>query len=223
MNPYDKWTAGVEEAPYALINSSKGVTFKASDFEEAAANLAKDGEVFGIYHTATGKSTGAREASWFVECCGEYAKSDKVVLVLSYDKNVSSKAKRVAYAKEFLNTVKELTGKTPVIWMDDACIESADWDLVSNEYKLLVVVDGVSSKEEEKAEEVVAESIAFDTRTVGNTVTEEVISDPMYYKVKCRDTLNKIAIKYRTSVKAIKELNPDIQSIVYPGQRIRVK
>ena len=46
-----------------------------------------------------------------------------------------------------------------------------------------------------------------------------------YYKVKKGDTLTAIAKKYKTTVKALAKLNPDIKNInvIYVGQKVRVK
>jgi len=49
--------------------------------------------------------------------------------------------------------------------------------------------------------------------------------DPDYYVIQDGDSLTKIAKKYKTSVAAIKALNPSIKNInlIYANQKIRVK
>lgn len=207
----DKWKQ--IDADYAIINASKGVTVKDKDFDKAARSLVKENVTFAIYHTATGKCSGAREAKWFIECCGEYALYDKSVLVLNWDDSLVSK---VEYAKEFLDTVKEFTDKKPAIWMSFNAIECGEMDALSSEYPLFLVVDGEAEAEKKEAEEQRVEVVPI--------IIKETES-PVYCKVKSRDTLLKLAMQYDTTVKAIKDLNPDIQktSKIYPGQRIRVK
>ena len=66
---------------------------------------------------------------------------------------------------------------------------------------------------------------AVKTSTNATVSTTTANSDPIYYKVRSRDTMTKIAIQYKTTVKEIMALNPDIKNAntIYPGQRIRIK
>lgn len=54
------------------------------------------------------------------------------------------------------------------------------------------------------------------------TDDKDTISDT--YTVKKGDTLNKIAVKYKTTVPALLKLNPSIKNanLIYPGQKIKV-
>jgi GH25 family lysozyme M1 (1,4-beta-N-acetylmuramidase) len=394
-NGYDisKWQAGLNvskvAADFTIIKASEGVTIKDGQFETFAANLEKLGRRFGIYHFATGKTSGAREAEWFVSCCGKYVKN----AILFLDWEAGAVAKGVRYAKEFLDKVKALTGKTPGIYMNASCLKSYTWESVSKEYPLLwlalyasndpqvgynanpwcnvtnfkgftkaihqysskgrlngwsgnldldkcyisgeewdaiaggspvpptpptppepytqkqfikdvqsaigVTVDGIAGPKTLAATPTVSKtknnrhavvlpmqkylnSLGFDvgdpdgvagnkfdaglkafqkangcivdgeatsgkltwqtmlgyfppkseektstTKTSANATvsTTTTNSDPIYYKVRSRDTMTKIAIQYKTTVKEIMALNPDIKNAntIYPGQRIRIK
>lgn len=138
-NGYDisKWQKGLKvssvAADFTIIKASEGVSIKDSQFEIFAADLIKIGRRFGIYHFATGKTSGAREAEWFVKCVGSYVK--KAVLFLDWEGNAESKG--VAYAKEFLDTVKKLTGVSAGIYMNAACLKKYAWKSVSAEYPTL--------------------------------------------------------------------------------------
>ena len=138
-NGYDisKYQKGLKvssvAADFTIIKASEGVTIKDSQFETFAADLTKIGRRFGIYHFATGKTSGAREAEWFVKCIGKYVK--KAVLFLDWEAGAVSKG--VGYAKEFLDTVKKLTGQTPGIYMNASCLKTYAWQSVSKDYPTL--------------------------------------------------------------------------------------
>jgi len=56
-------------------------------------------------------------------------------------------------------------------------------------------------------------------------VSEPVTQSEQYYTVVKGDTMTKIAIKFNTTLAALKKLNPQIKnvSLIYVGQKIRVK
>jgi len=58
-----------------------------------------------------------------------------------------------------------------------------------------------------------------------NEPKKEEASPEEYYKVVKGDTLSAIAKKYKTTVKKLAELNPDIKNVnlIYPDQKVRVK
>ena len=86
------------------------------------------------------------------------------------------------------------------------------------------VIEGKWGNAPERAKRLT--EAGYDAKAVQNRVNEILAEDSKeYYTVKSGDTLSGIAKKYKTSVKKLKELNPEIKDVnkIYVGQKIRVK
>lgn len=82
----------------------------------------------GVYHFATGRTSGTEEADWFLKNIQGYI--GDAILVLDWEASAVNKG--VAYAKEFLDRVYQKTGVRPLIYTSRSVINSYDWSPVVN-------------------------------------------------------------------------------------------
>ena len=94
----------------------------------------------GVYHYATGRTSGTEEADWFLKNIEGYIGD----AILALDWEASAVSKGVGYAKEFLNRVYSRTGIKPLLYVNRSTIDSYDWSSVVNaDYGLwLATLDG---------------------------------------------------------------------------------
>ena len=87
------------------------------------------GKKLGVYHFARPDlgNTAEAEADWFIKETLGYHK--EAILVLDWE---SGDLTNVAWAKAWLDRVKEKTGVKPVIYMSASIMSSADWSSVVN-------------------------------------------------------------------------------------------
>lgn len=86
------------------------------------------GKKVGVYHFATGGSSGVAEADFFYKNIKGYV--GKAILVLDWEASAVNKG--VAYAKAFLDRIYQLTGVKPLIYMSNSVVNSYDWSSVVN-------------------------------------------------------------------------------------------
>lgn len=94
----------------------------------------------GVYHYATGRTSGTEEADWFLKNIEGYI--GDAILVLDWENGAVNKG--VGYAKEFLDRVYSRTGIKPLLYVNRSTIDSYDWSSVVNaDYGLwLATLDG---------------------------------------------------------------------------------
>ena len=94
----------------------------------------------GVYHFATGRTSGTEEADWFLKNIQGYIGD----AILALDWEASAVNRGVTYAKAFLDRVYQKTGVRPLIYTSRSVIESYDWSAVVNSnYGLwLATLDG---------------------------------------------------------------------------------
>lgn len=99
-------------------------------------NAKAAGKLLGVYHFARPDLNSARkEAEFFVNNIKGYIK--EAILVLDWEPTGDHK-KNVAWAKEWLDCVYELTGVAPLIYMSASVIQMADWSSISGTYGLWI-------------------------------------------------------------------------------------
>ena len=86
------------------------------------------GKKVGVYHFATGKSSGVAEADFFYKNIKGYV--GKAILVLDWESKAVSRG--VSYAKAFLDRIYQLTGVKPLIYMSNSVVHAYDWSSVVN-------------------------------------------------------------------------------------------
>lgn len=94
----------------------------------------------GVYHYATGRTSGTEEADWFLKNIEGYI--GDAILALDWENAAVNKG--VSYAKEFLDRVYSRTGIKPLLYVNRSTIDSYDWSSVVNaDYGLwLATLDG---------------------------------------------------------------------------------
>lgn len=118
---------------FVICKATEGTSFvdKYCDgFVQKAISL---GKPFGVYHFASGKSSGRQEAEFFYNNIKGYV--GKGILVLDWEGNAVKRG--VSYAKEFLDRLQELTGVKALLYTYNNCVNSYDWSpVVKGDYGL---------------------------------------------------------------------------------------
>lgn len=89
------------------------------------------GKRLGFYHFAR-PGDAAAQARYFVSAVG--ALRSRATLWLDWEANAVDQGP--GWAKQFLDTVKSLTGSTPGIYMNGSAVNGYDWSAVAREYPL---------------------------------------------------------------------------------------
>lgn len=111
---------------FVIVKATQGTKFVdpcCNKFYQAAK---KAGKKLGVYHFADGKSSGTAEADHFIQNVKGYI--GEAILVLDWEADALKKG--VAYAKEFLDRVFEVTGVRPLIYMSKSVCREYDWSSV---------------------------------------------------------------------------------------------
>lgn len=128
-----------------LEGPGPGGEWYADDFEPLADAALSTGKRLGLYYFYTTNATPEEQAERFVEACGDYV--DDAALFLDWESRTYSGggASAVAeadpsVAKRWLDRVRELTGKRPMVYMSRAVPDMHDWEEVAASYDLWVAV-----------------------------------------------------------------------------------
>jgi GH25 family lysozyme M1 (1,4-beta-N-acetylmuramidase) len=111
---------------FMIAKATEGTTFVdryCDGFVQAAFNV---GKLVGVYHFASGTSSGAAEAAFFVKNIKGYI--GKAMLILDWE--ASAIKRGPGYAKDFLDTVYKQTGVRPVIYMSQSTCIAYNWAAV---------------------------------------------------------------------------------------------
>lgn len=112
---------------FVICKATEGVGYVNPDCGRAYAQGQKLGKKLGVYHFATGKSSGAKEAGFFLQNIRGYV--GEALLALDWEGTAVEKG--VGYALEFLETVFGETGVRPLIYMNSHTAKSYDWKPVT--------------------------------------------------------------------------------------------
>lgn len=113
---------------FVICKATEGTTFVDKYCDGFMQQAMKLGKKVGVYHFASGKSSGKAEADFFLSHVQGYI--GKAILILDWE--AGAVAKGPAYAKEFLDRVKEKTGIKPMLYSYNNCINAYDWSTVKN-------------------------------------------------------------------------------------------
>ena len=111
---------------FVICKATEGTTFVdryCDGFVQQAIAL---GKPFGVYHFASGRSSGRAEAEFFYNNVKGYV--GKGILVLDWEGSAVNRG--VGYAKEFLDRLYELTGVKALLYTYNNCVNSYDWSSV---------------------------------------------------------------------------------------------
>lgn len=136
------WQKGINlsavPCDFVIVKATGGTKLVASTCDPQIQAAKKAGKLWGFYHFARekgyGASSGAAEAKWFVKNCKNYFSHG--VPILDYEQDTAQLG--VKWAKEFLDTVHDLTGIRPIIYMSLSVVRSHDWSSVAKDYGLWV-------------------------------------------------------------------------------------
>ena len=133
------WQKGIDlitvPADFVIIKATEGTDYVSSDCDRAYQQAKLAGKRLGVYHFATGNTSGTREADYFIDNIQGYI--GEAVLVLDWEGEAL--ATGVGYAKEFLDRVYERTGIKPMIYMSGSVEHEYDWSsVVAGDYGLWV-------------------------------------------------------------------------------------
>lgn len=111
---------------FVICKATEGTSFVdryCDGFIQKALSL---GKKIGVYHFASGKSSGKAEAEFFYNNIKGYV--GKAILVLDWEGNAVNRG--VGYAKEFLDRLQALTGVKALLYTYNSCVNSYNWSSV---------------------------------------------------------------------------------------------
>lgn len=118
--------AGDNGADFVICKATEGTGYVDPKCDAHYQRAKSQGKCLGVYHFAQPSASNARtQAEFFVNNCRGYIK--EAILVLDWEVDTWN----VAWAKEWLDRVKELTGVKPLIYMSASVITSNDWSSVA--------------------------------------------------------------------------------------------
>ena len=131
---------------FAIIKATEGVGYKDPAFDTLYQRAKNSGKLLGVYHFARPdlNNSAVAEADWFVKVIRPYVR--EAILVLDWE---SGYLGNVAWAKAFLDRVKEQTGIKALLYASRSPINSFDWSSVANaDYGLWVADYGANTGSE---------------------------------------------------------------------------
>ena len=120
---------------FAIVKATEGTNFVDSCFHDFMKKAESLGKCLGFYHFARPEKFSAQnEAKFFYANTVKYF--GKAIPVLDWE---SSGMWNVAWAKEWLDTVYNMTGIKPLIYMSESVVNKYDWSSVAlSDYGLWV-------------------------------------------------------------------------------------
>ena len=112
---------------FVIMKATEGTTFVDKYCDGFYQQAKKLGKKLGVYHFASGKSSGTAEADFFLKNIAGYI--GEAILVLDWEGNAVNRG--VGYAKEFLDRVYAKTGVRPLLYSYNNCINAYDWSSVA--------------------------------------------------------------------------------------------
>ena len=130
-----KWQAGLSLAnipsDFVIIKATEGVGYKDPSFNNFVQQAMTLGKRIGFYHFARpyaqSFNSPKSEADWFVSVVQPYI--GRAMLILDWEAERKSDA---AWAKAWLDRVKDLTGVTPVFYTYESCINSYNFSSIAD-------------------------------------------------------------------------------------------
>lgn len=139
-NPIN-WTAVAKGGmSFAFVKATEGTTFVDSSFSTNWSGVKAAGMIRGAYHFFHSDLDPVAQATFFLKTVGPIAESDLLVLDLETT-NSQTQATIISHAETFMATVKNATGKLPLLYTSPLFL--ASWGTL-NQYPLWVANYGVS-------------------------------------------------------------------------------
>jgi len=113
------WEKVSEEKPsFIIMKASEGSTFTDPMFRSNLRNAERKGIPVGAYHFFSYSSSGRSQAEHFLDVVGESAGCRLLVLDVEYTRNMHRMKNISKEISEFMNFVKERTGKYPMVYSE---------------------------------------------------------------------------------------------------------
>ena len=123
------WQTGIDtysiDADFVISKATEGTTYVNPDCDRAYQGALRSGKKVGVYHYASGGNA-TEEAKFFVNNIKGYI--GDAILILDFEGNAINRG--VAWAKTWLDTVYNLTGVKPLIYMSNSVVNRFDWSSV---------------------------------------------------------------------------------------------
>ena len=132
MNGIDvsNWQSGINissiDVDFAIVKATEGLRYTNPSLERQATSTLKSGKRLGVYHYMSHSTSAKEQAIHFVQAVKPYI--NKAILVLDFEGSAVNKG--VSFALEFLETVENVTGIKPMIYMSQSVARSLDWRTV---------------------------------------------------------------------------------------------
>lgn len=130
------------DVDFVIVKATEGVGYVDEQCDKLYQLAKKQGKLLGVYHYARPNlgNSAIAEADWFVKNIKGYL--GEAILVLDWEEDL----KKVAWAKEWLDRVKEKTGIKPLIYMSASPLNSYNWSSVAKaDYGLWVANYGTNN------------------------------------------------------------------------------
>lgn len=134
------WQGNIDVAAvpgdFVIIKATEGIDYRYDAMAEKADAALAAGKLIGFYHFASTGSTAEQQAGYFVDYVKSYV--GKALLFLDWEDRSSSKItdEGPSWAKTWLDTVYQLTGVRPLIYMSKYKTTQYDYSSVAQDYKL---------------------------------------------------------------------------------------
>lgn len=131
MNGIDisKWQAGIDltrvPCDFVIIKATQGIKYISPEWEKQILQALSLGKCVGLYHYAGGGGV-IKEANHYINAIKSYI--GRAILVLDWEGKQNPNFKNHAYAQEWLQYVKDVTGITPFVYMSKSVCREYRWD-----------------------------------------------------------------------------------------------
>lgn len=131
MNGIDisKWQTGIDltrvPCDFVIIKATQGIKYISPEWEKQILQALSLGKCVGLYHYAGGGSV-IKEANHYINVIKSYI--GRVILALDWEGGQNPNFKNHAYAQEWLQYVKDVTGITPFIYMSKTVCQEYRWN-----------------------------------------------------------------------------------------------
>lgn len=113
-------TAKTNGLTAVIHKASQGLTYSDPQYSTRKSLAEKEGILWGAYHFGVGGKSGTQQANNFLRTVGD---TSKVLLALDIEENKNGKDMSVTEAEDFVKTVKEKTGRYPLIYGSSSFLE----------------------------------------------------------------------------------------------------
>lgn len=140
MNGIDisNWQNGINlnniQADFVIMKATEGTYYNDAGMENFYSKAKASNKLRGLYHFASGTAGATSEANFFIKKVKPYI--NDCILCLDWEAGALSKGP--SYAKEFMDTVYQLTGQRCFIYMSKSTCTSYNWSNVAPLYPLWV-------------------------------------------------------------------------------------